>query len=72
MDFNLFIRSLVYSVTFGLVGLILIVAGFKLLDLATPRLDMQKELGERSNVAVAILFAAMILGVSYVVAHAIS
>jgi putative membrane protein len=66
------VRPLVASVIFGLVGLILIMVGFRLFDWMTPRVDVQKELSERSNMAVSVVVAAMILGVSYVVAHAIS
>jgi len=32
---------------------------------------VEKELSEKHNVAVAIVIAALILGVSYIVAHAI-
>ncbi|HYE61720.1 MAG TPA: DUF350 domain-containing protein [Phycisphaerales bacterium] len=72
MDMNAFIRAVVYSITFGLVGLVLILAGFKLFDLITPKIDVEKELAERNNLAVAIVCAAMVLGISYVVAHAIA
>jgi putative membrane protein len=72
MTFDTLIKPLVFSVIFGVVGLFLIVFGFKLFDWMTPRVDVQKELAERNNLAVSIVVAAMILGVSYVVAHAIS
>jgi putative membrane protein len=72
MDTSQFIRALVYSVTFGIVGLLLIILGFKLFDWATPKIDVEKELAERNNLAVAVVCAALVLGVSYVVAHAIA
>jgi putative membrane protein len=67
-----FVKAVIGSVTFGLVGLVLTMVGFKLFDWITPRVDVQKELAERHNVAVSIVVAAVILGTSYIVAHAIS
>ena len=56
------------TIVFGAVGLILAILGFKVFDWLTPRIDIQKELAEKHNIAVAIVCAAIILGVSYVVA----
>jgi putative membrane protein len=72
MELEPFLRALVYSVTFGVVGLLLIILGFKVFDWVTPHIDVEKELAERNNLAVSIVCAAMVLGVSYVVAHAIA
>ena len=60
------------ALCFGLIGLTLTMLGFKVFDWITPRIDVQKELAERNNLAVAIVVASVILGVSYVAAHAIS
>jgi uncharacterized membrane protein YjfL (UPF0719 family) len=49
----------------------LLLLAVKIMDLITPRLDIQVELGEKKNVAVAIVVAATILGVSYIVGQAI-
>ncbi len=59
------------SLVFGLLGLVLILLGFKLFDWITPRIDIQRELAEKSNVAVAIVCAATILGVSIFAAIAV-
>jgi putative membrane protein len=67
-----FMRAVTASVTFGLVGLVLTLAGFKLFDWITPRIDVQAELAEKHNIAVAIVVAAFVLGISFVVAHAIA
>ena len=56
------------AVLYGVLGLLLAVLGFKVFDWATPRIDVEKELTEKQNIAVAIVCAAIILGVSYVVA----
>lgn len=59
------------SLVFGLVGIILIVVGIKFFDLMNTKLDFQQELGEKQNVAVAIVMAAMILGVAIIAAVAV-
>jgi putative membrane protein len=56
---------------FGLVGIVLALLGFKLFDWITPKIDVEVELAEKNNVAVAIVCAAVILGVSYIVAHVV-
>lgn len=58
------------SVTFGLIGIVLLLVGYWLFDLITPRIDVQKELSEK-NVAVAIVVAALLLGIAYMVAHVV-
>jgi putative membrane protein len=62
------VRGFVGSLVFGLTGIILAVLGFKVFDWITPRMDIQRELSEKHNVAVAIVCGAIILGVCYVVA----
>ncbi len=56
---------------FGLVGIVLALLGFKVFDWITPKIDVEKELAEKQNIAVAIVCAAVILGVSYIVAHVV-
>ena len=63
-----FLGEVVLTVIFGLLGIVLTVFGFKLFDWMTPRIDVEKELTENHNIAVAIVVAAIILGVSLVVA----
>ena len=62
------VKGFVGSLVFGLTGIILAVLGFKVFDWITPRMDIQRELSEKNNVAVAIVCGAIILGVCYVVA----
>jgi putative membrane protein len=62
---------LLYTAAFGLLGIGLVVLGFKIFDWLTPKLDIQHELGEKHNVAVAVLCAAIILGISIIVAAAV-
>jgi putative membrane protein len=59
---------LVYTFVWGLLGIGLVVLGFKIFDWLTPRLDIQRELAEKHNIAVAIVCAAILLGLSLIVA----
>ncbi len=61
-------QGLLGSLVFGGTGIILAVLGFKVFDWITPRMDIQRELAEKQNVAVAIVCGAIILGVCYLVA----
>jgi uncharacterized membrane protein YjfL (UPF0719 family) len=56
------------AVVYGLVGIMLVIAGFKFFDWITPKIDIQKELAEKQNIAVAIICSAVILGICYIVA----
>ena len=63
--------ALLSAAAFGALGIVLILAGYFLFDLITPRIDLQKELAENRNLAVAIVTAAILLGVAIVTAAAI-
>jgi putative membrane protein len=65
-----FWASLAASGIFGLLGIALLLLGYWLFDLITPRLDVQKELYEK-NLAVAVVIAALLLGIAYVAAHVV-
>jgi uncharacterized membrane protein YjfL (UPF0719 family) len=61
---------LLWSVIYGVIGMVLTIAGFKIFDWVTP-IDVEKELAERQNVAVAIVCASVILGIAIVISAAI-
>ena len=61
---------LCWSLIYGLLGICLTIAGYKIFDLITP-IDVEKELGEKQNIAVAIVAAAVIIGIALVVSAAI-
>lgn len=65
-------EALIAAAAFGLVGLVLVLLGFKAFDLVTPKIDVQKELTENKNIAVAVVAAAVIIGVAIVVSKAIA
>jgi putative membrane protein len=66
-----FWNGVVGSLVFGVIGIALLLAGYWLFDLITPRIDVQKELCEK-NMAVAVVLAALLLGIAYVVAHVVT
>jgi uncharacterized membrane protein YjfL (UPF0719 family) len=63
--------ALAWSIIFGAIGICLTIAGYKIFDWITP-IDVEKELGEKQNIAVAIVCAAVIIGIALVVSAAIS
>lgn len=67
-----FFTNILSAIVFGLVGILLMVLGYKAFDWITPKLDVQKELAENHNIAVAIVIAAVLIGVSLLVAHIVS
>ena len=66
-----FLEAVGSTMVFGLIGIVLAIIGFKLFDLLTP-FDLEKEICQEKNVAVGIFGAAIVLGVCYIVAAAIS
>jgi putative membrane protein len=58
--------QLLWAAIFGVLGIILIVAGYRIFDWVSP-IDIEKELSEKQNVAVAIVCAAVILGIAWVI-----
>lgn len=65
------LTGLFNAAVFGLCGIALTIAGFKIFDWITPRIDVQKELAEKQNIAVAIVAGAMIIGVAIVISAVI-
>jgi len=59
-----FINAVIGTCVFGIIGIVLMVIGFKAFDIITPRIDIQKELAQNHNLAVAIVIAAVILGIA--------
>jgi hypothetical protein len=68
---ELVFQGAIGTLVFGLIGIVLALVGFKAFDWLTPRLDIERELGEKHNVAVAILVGSVLLGVCYIIAQAV-
>jgi uncharacterized membrane protein YjfL (UPF0719 family) len=69
MDFDL--HLVINALAFGAIGIFLAILGFKIFDWITPQIHVQKELAEKHNIAVAIVCAAVILGICHIVARVV-
>lgn len=63
--------ELLWAIIFGFLGIVLIIIGYRIFDWVSP-IDVEKELSEKSNIAVAIVCAAVIIGIAIVIHAAIS
>lgn len=64
-------NALMAAAVFGVLGIVLLALGFKVFEWVTPKLNVEEELG-KGNTAVAIVVAAVILGVAVIVVRAMS
>jgi len=64
-------KPLVGSIIFSIVGLIVLVVGYKIFDLATPY-NLNKEIAENKNTAAGIAVAGILIALGLIVAAAIS
>lgn len=59
------------SLVFGILGILILVVGYKFFDKMTPKIDIPSQLNS-GNVAVAIVVASFVIGVALVAANAIN
>ena len=64
-------HALLYVLLFGVLGIVLTAFGFKVFDWIMPKIHVETELAEKQNMAVAVVMAAVIIGISIVVAAAV-
>ena len=64
-------ESVLATVVFGGIGIIMAILGFKIFDWLTPG-NLQQEIFEKNNTAAAILGGAFILGVCWIIAAVVS
>lgn len=64
------IQPVVNSVIFSFLGIIILLAAYLIIEKITPE-NTWKEVGEKNNVAVAIVLAAFIIGISMIISAAI-
>ena len=70
MDFGLILKDVVLSLIFGLLGILVMGAGYKIFDWIIP-LDFNKEL-EKNNISVAIVIAGFLIGVAIIVSKVVA
>jgi len=64
-------QALLYSAAFGVLGIVLVLIGFKLFDKLITRVDFEAEIN-KGNIAAAILAGAVVVGISLIVAASMS
>ncbi len=64
-------EALGYSTVFGLLGIVLIIIGFKIFDKIITKIDLEEEI-KKGNVAAAILSGAAIIAIGLIIAACIS
>ena len=64
-------QFLINSLIFSVLGVIVFALAFIIIDKLTPSVDLWKEICEKQNMAVAIVVAAMFLGIAVIVASSI-
>ena len=70
MDFVLnTLFNLLLSLIFGAIGILVLVAGYKIFDAIIPA-DFNKEL-EKGNIAVAIFLAGALIGIAIIVSQVV-
>ncbi len=67
----LVIRSVLSTVVYSLLGIVLAIIGYKIYDWITP-FSLTKELAEDQNVAVGIVVGSMMLGICLIIAFSIA
>jgi len=60
------------AAAFGVLGILMMLLGYKIFDWIWPRIDVQRELAERNNIAVAIVIGAVIIAVAIVMSAAMT
>lgn len=65
-----FIRPIIASIVFSILGLIILFLSYFIVEKLTPE-NTWKEIVQNKNVALAIVFAAFIIGMSIIISGAI-
>jgi len=63
-------ESILGTLIFGVIGIVLAIIGFKLFDVVIKH-DIEKEIFDNKNMAAALLAGAVVLGVSLIIAATI-
>ena len=70
IDWVTVVKTLVESVVYSLIGIMMFAASFLIIKLVTP-FSIRKEIEEDQNTALAIMIGSVILGLAIVIAAAI-
>ena len=64
------LKPIVNSVLFSFLGIAVLLIGYLIIEKITPE-NTWKEIVEKNNVALAVVFAALIIGISMIISAAI-
>jgi len=64
-------RFIAAALLFSLIGIIIFVVAFVLLDVLTPKVSVWNELVEKQNMAMAVFLGAVVIGIALIVSSAI-
>lgn len=67
---EMFWMSLKGSVSFGLLGIVLLMVGFKLFDLILTKVDFQEKMNENA-IACSIVVSSFIFSLAYIIASVV-
>jgi uncharacterized membrane protein YjfL (UPF0719 family) len=70
IDWNPFIKALVASAVYSLLGIVMFAASFAIISFMTP-FSLRKEIEEDQNTALAILIGSVIIGLAIIIASAV-
>jgi len=70
MDVTPFLKTIIASVVYSAIGIVMFLVGFLVIKMVTP-FSIRKEIEEDQNTALAIVIGSVILGLSLIIAHAI-
>lgn len=70
MDFTPFIKTVIASIVYSIVGVVVFAASFVIIKILTP-FSIRKEIEEDHNTALAIVIASIIIGIALIVSAAI-
>jgi uncharacterized membrane protein YjfL (UPF0719 family) len=63
-------ESLLIAATFGALGILMTIIGYKLFDLIETKIDFAAEI-KKGNVAAAIVIGAFLIGICFIIGRAV-
>ena len=66
LEFQSLTYALLGTAAFGILGIFLMLAGFKMFEFSTRRLDIEKQL-DNQNMAVGVVVGSLLIGISLIV-----
>ncbi|GEM63822.1 hypothetical protein D3C87_1232110 [compost metagenome] len=70
MNYEIFYKGIAASIVYSIIGIVVFIFAYWVIERLTPEKSWQ-EIVKNKNIALAIVFAAFILGISIIIAAAI-